>query len=614
MQRGNIALPARIFAPLADLAQSRLVWCLIAVVFVATKNLLGESSTLGEKFGGPDDALRLVQVRDFLLHGYWYDTRIAQIGAPDVLNSHWSRLIDLPFALLISLLTAVLSYPIAEKAAHIVWPLALLLALLLIIVRETERRAGMLAGIVVVAFVAVSPTSTFQFVPGRIDHHNALILLTVAGTLLLQRAFIEARAGWAAGALFGASLAIGLEALPLIAAILGVAALVVCRVGASRDGVSRAIIACALTAIACFAVTTAPSAWADVVCDALSPNLLALIGSGAIAAAVLNWRFRNASPLVWLGGFAAAGVVGLATYGVADPACLKGAFGHVDPAVKTIWLDNVVEGRSLLSYLSDKPAFVVAYLATISLAVAAALTAWREDRSGASFFVVASTVLAALYGFYYVKLVPYGILLAIPVIACWIARLPDLGETPARTVRLGAIVLLNEATILLLATMVAAPLVDAEAAKKSLQPNVAGCRYRADLAALDRLDKGLILSNVDLGPFIAASSRHRAVAGPYHRLDKSIIATHEILTAQPPAGAQAKLKALGVDYVVLCLAKPDAEEGADENSADKAAKGEGKKSEAADFIDHLRGGGTLPFLAPVSIGEIKGKIGVWRVQ
>ena len=80
-------------------------WCVLATVdFVLTSNLRPLFTHLGD----PDDAVRLVSVREFLHGAPWFDTTLPRIGAPEPLVSHWSRFIDTPLALLIGGLTPVL--------------------------------------------------------------------------------------------------------------------------------------------------------------------------------------------------------------------------------------------------------------------------------------------------------------------------------------------------------------------------------------------------------------------------------------------------------------------------------------------------------------------------
>src|SRR5271169_2571431 len=85
--------------------------------------------TLGATFGtaglSTDDAMRLVEVRDFLAGQGWFDLVQYRLRPP--VGMHWSRLIDLPLALLIRAGETVLPSVLAERVATVVWPAALLL-------------------------------------------------------------------------------------------------------------------------------------------------------------------------------------------------------------------------------------------------------------------------------------------------------------------------------------------------------------------------------------------------------------------------------------------------------------------------------------------------------
>lgn len=61
--------------------------------------------TLGVTFGtsslSTDDAMRLVEVRDLLAGQNWFDLTQYRLNSPNGVVTHWSRLIDLPLAVLI---------------------------------------------------------------------------------------------------------------------------------------------------------------------------------------------------------------------------------------------------------------------------------------------------------------------------------------------------------------------------------------------------------------------------------------------------------------------------------------------------------------------------------
>src|SRR4029453_8251528 len=82
-------------------AATPLAWALLATAFLLVATLSGPGPSLSDWLGDPDDAVRLISVRELLAGAPWFDTTLPRIGAPEPLFSHWSRLIDLPLAGLI---------------------------------------------------------------------------------------------------------------------------------------------------------------------------------------------------------------------------------------------------------------------------------------------------------------------------------------------------------------------------------------------------------------------------------------------------------------------------------------------------------------------------------
>src|SRR6266545_1943259 len=67
-----------------------------------------------------DDAMRLAEVRDLLNGQGWFDLTQYRLNPPAGVAMHWSRLIDLPIALLIRAGEIVLPAALAERVALIV--------------------------------------------------------------------------------------------------------------------------------------------------------------------------------------------------------------------------------------------------------------------------------------------------------------------------------------------------------------------------------------------------------------------------------------------------------------------------------------------------------------
>ncbi len=183
-----------------------------------------------------DDAMRLVEVRDFLAGQRWFDLTQYRLSPPGGVAMHWSRLVDVPLAALIRIGETVLPTALAERVATVVWPAALLLVFLIGIARLARELAGEAAARLALIFAALMAPVLQHFRPGAIDHHNLQLVLLVWSLALAARAPARPRDLALAGALSALSLAIGVEMAPAIAALGGAIALrwIVCGEPARR--------------------------------------------------------------------------------------------------------------------------------------------------------------------------------------------------------------------------------------------------------------------------------------------------------------------------------------------------------------------------------------------
>ncbi|RYG94039.1 MAG: hypothetical protein EON57_18975, partial [Alphaproteobacteria bacterium] len=162
----------------------RIDWRLLAAFFTVTAAGLILRSIYGGMplINDTDDAMRLVEVRDFLGGQGWYDLMQHRLDTPYGASMHWSRLIDMPIAGLILLLRPFLG-AWAETGAAYAYPLTMLLGLFWLSARLSMRLAGpdgLLPGLALPAFSLVTLA---DFPPGRFDHHSAQILLLLAMAL-----------------------------------------------------------------------------------------------------------------------------------------------------------------------------------------------------------------------------------------------------------------------------------------------------------------------------------------------------------------------------------------------------------------------------------------------
>jgi hypothetical protein len=528
----------------------------LAWLLVVLQLLVQHWAETGQTLLDTDDAMRLTQLRDWLSGQGWYDLVQHRVEPPVGYESHWSRLIDLGLAGTLALFALFADPALAERAMRATWPMLWLLPTIGGTAAIAWRISGREAALLALLLAVVGLPAFHQFRPGRIDHHNvqiALSILVVAATVWSDRVRWCA---WAAGALTGLALAIGLECLPYLMVCAAAFALryVVDRNGAQAAAHYGATLA-ASSAVAFF-VIVAPAHWMRGVCDAIAVNWVALTVIGGLGLALAG-RFaheRVAARIV------CAGIVGAAATGVflaIQPACLHGPYAMMDSAVWPIWLAHVREMQPLIPLMAKSPLTAIAIAAFPAAAAVAALVllGLREHRRDFGFLAAtAAFVSAFVTTLAAIKAYSYATWLGMPLVAvlalhlfAWL-RLQSLVPrfalgmllTPAG-LSIGAIAVANAAGI--------------DEHENFNRPEREVCLKTENYGPLARLPAGLIAADIDFGPFLLALTPHSVLAAPYHRLSTGIIAAHEVFTA-PPDAARRILARSRVDYVITCGPRP----------------------------------------------------------
>jgi hypothetical protein len=356
-----------------------IIWAATVISYLFT-GFLGDLST--------DDAMRLVEVRDFLAGQGWFDLTQYRLSPPAGVPTHWSRLIDLPLALLIRAGEMLAPSVLAERIGTIVWPAGLLLLYLAGVARLARVLAGDAAARLALIFAAVTAPVLQHFRPGAIDHHNAQLVLLVWALALATRSSAQgesSREAALAGVMCALSLAIGLEMAPAIAALTARIALRwIFHGGVVRPATAAFALAFAAATLALFAATVPPARYGVAACDALSIVHVSAAGIGGIGLGALTAARGLTSTWHRLGAAAALGALVLATMAFGFPACLSDPYGDLDPRLSALWLSNVSEARSFLSMLRDLPQELPLYYglpaAALVLGVIRALRAPQAER------------------------------------------------------------------------------------------------------------------------------------------------------------------------------------------------------------------------------------------
>lgn len=569
-----------------------LAWLAIALLLLLT-NLTGIAE---RRFPDPDDTLRLIQVRDLIAGQNWADLHLHRVDAlHGGVPMHWSRLIDVPLALVIVLLRPLLGQPLAEMMALIGVPLVTLGCALLLVGRIAWRMFDAeIAGLACLA-MALSVPVVAQSRPLRIDHHGwQIVLALVAVNGLMARS--PRLGGWIVGLALATWLTISIEGLPLAAVIAGIAALRWLRGQRERQWLASLMQGLATGSAALFLVTRGLGDLAGH-CDAISPVHLAMFGWGALVVTVI----QPIRPIAWsLAGFAVAASGALAILAAAAPQCAGGAFVELDPVVRRFWYDGVAEGlpiwrQPLAEALQIVVPPVFAIVASLKLVATSRdwLRLWWIDYTILLCAALAIALLVSRAG------AVAGALSAVPLgwqINRWLRSVRRQDHAGAKTLALAGLALALLPTLPLTLYGLVAP-ASAGATPGMESSRVSDCRLDQAAPILAKLPKGEILAPLDIGPALLLDTPHGVVATGHHRAGQAMRQVIEAFTGSPET-ARAVIDRRNIAYIALC---PDLNEPATYYRA--APQG---------FAVRLRDGQAPEWLEPVAMPAGVG-FRLWRV-
>jgi hypothetical protein len=504
-------------------------------------------------FPDADDAMRLVEVRDFMAGQSWYDMHQVRVAPPAGFDIHWSRLIDAGLVGLFHVFRLFADPALAERLMVAVWPVLWLLPVMGGSAAIAWRLGGRDAACVALLLAVFGLPGMVQFRPGRIDHHNiqiTLAALAVAATVWSDR---KRYAAPLAGAVTGLALAIGLESLPLLA--LCGAALALRYVFDPRAAAPLRAYGLVLagSTLVGFLATVGPDHWTSSFCEQLALNSTAAATLAGLGVALASTSFAARSPWTRCEAIGATAMVAVAVGLWLEPRCISGPFAIMDPTVRSLWLMDIAEMQSLAKMLRVVPLSGVAIAAFPALGLVATLLVARELRRDFGFLTAtAAFLLAVVETAGVIKFYSYTVWLGVPLVAVaalyWFGRLKLQGLVP----RFAVLLLVTPAAF----TFGAITLASASGVPEGLDidpPARQACINKQNAASLARLPVGLIAANqVEWGPYLLAFTPHSVLAAPYQiRLADAIVAANDAF-GLPPAQARRVIAARGVSYLLIC--------------------------------------------------------------
>ena len=522
-----------------------LTWAIVSAVLIG----VFANDIMSGEYHGPDDALRMVQVRDLLAGQGWYDLHQYRMTPPEGTLMHWSRLVDIPIAAFVLLFSLFLHPAPAESAAMVAVPLLVLLLTMLVIGRLSWRLFDRKTAVLVCLVLMMMPMIVVQFRPLRIDHHSWQILtIGLAVWALSWRK--PAQGGAAAGLAMAVGLMISLEVIFMSAAFALVLFLRWLRDQSARWWLVSYLQALALGMVVLFVATRG---WADIAqhCDVISPAhlgffVIVALGAGALAVPAAIPRI----PLIV--GLGVSGLAGLAFIGSFAPECMAPPFAGLDPLVREFWYLNVSEGRPFW-HAPTLTAIAAVVQPLIAIAVALYLAgnsrAWTREWWFEYALLLGIAYIAGLMTF---RSIAFASILAALPIGWFLMRLLERWRAHKTLLpKLGLAVIIYITLLPAFPVILYNMLVKPQAEDEIVAISRSSCELRQNAVLLNQLPAGTAFAPLDLGPVLLYKTHHSVVASGHHRAEMAMRDVIDGFISSPDRARQ-YIEDYGADYVFAC--------------------------------------------------------------
>ena len=516
----------------------------------------------GDLSTGGDDFMRLLQVYEFLDGAGWFDVLQERMNPPDGVLMHWSRLPDLPLALIIGGLEPWLGRLQASQIAVTAVP-ALLMAttlftLSLIVRRVFDNRA---VGLCLLVFLLGMPAIT-QFFPTRIDHHNWQMLLSVLMLYGIVRVWNNDK-DWLGAIITGtavsASLWIGTEAVPWFAgANLALLFAALKNDEQLRGGLIQAQLALILSTV--FLVLTEPfdSIWAAR-CDSHSIFYvgLTLISVFTWICMVPIWQLTSSATLRFLATSIAGGCA-LGALLWLFPQCAGGPYAEIDPVLAEKWLSQITEAQNAFALFQTRPIFAAYYfvMPVAGTIIATYLLITRRDlRDRGLVAIWLFVTLAFAQAVMQNQALRFADLFAAIPLAWMLFLFLNIKReewTSFKRLGLTAVTIYCLSPLLPVNLMTLFPSLENSASRGLAEFKNGECSIKDVKTELNSLEPSVILGTSNMGPVLLFHTKHSVVTANYHRNPKGILSGLKFLESKTENEAKDIVRAHNTDYVLLC--------------------------------------------------------------
>ncbi len=541
-----------------------LLWTYLVLMFLVDRSDPIWSGSLSD----PDNYLYLVQAMDLLKGQNWFDLIQHRMNPPDGTVVHYSRLLSGLYAGATAILWPFISLPKAAFAAALVLP-PIFLAFLLFALEMTARTlvhkdwGGLTAYVIFFSGCVLS-----KFMPGYIDHHGPVILLSTTAFFFIVQTVknpTDFRMPLTAGACLALGMALSLETIAiLIPLTLGMGLWAISQSHKSaRSAAVFALTLFAFSAAFLFATQTPTQALTPRIDIYSIPYVLltayiapCFIGIYAVAKKPLALRLTVGGILA-----AACGYLFLCHF----PELLKGPYSGVPDEIARMIFAIAPESWPIVREGISWNKIVFPLLCPTIAIWASLYMIWQTrrlaDRWLWGMLAATQTISVLLAAFYQMRLLYFAYTFAALPLAAIACRDWQTTSSPIRLKRLISKARFAFVLIVIPLSALAAGKYDNDyqgtAAKDGKTSAEANCNMATVAQVLnDPFIYGdrsrIIINSINEGPEIIYLTPHKVLAGPYHtNVGGNFDAAH-FFSASNPNEAKEIARRRNAELVVFC--------------------------------------------------------------
>ena len=559
---GNHVRPGQLLPVMALIV----TWALVHVCLVVFRDVPVFDSGLV----GPDSYMRMLRVNELYQGQGWFDGTIARANAPFGDTLHWTRPFDLLLMLIALPVAPFMSFEQALYVAGIVVSPLMQLGTALALIWTLRPLIRPAVWFLPAVALFLQPGALSYSILGRADHHALLLLVFVIAAGFILRSLrnpLDARPAFLAGVACGVGVWLSVEFLLVLGLCLTAMGLPWLCGERERAGQNKwfALALSLMLLAALFAERP--------LAQLLEPSYdsVSCVQFFIAVCFLLFWRTaetfeQRRGEAARLFGRATLLVLGTGTAGLLVAATFPHFFGgpmvDVDPRIRGIWLDRVIEMKPIMPRDRDSLGKFVFYLGGGIVAVPLLLKVLIGERGSHRFwplfFVALACIELWIVSVRHVRFSGYAEIAFVMAFAVALDRYLRWSGHIANDLTRG---LLRGAflTVMLLGPLVmgAALLIEQSQATAGSGAASRSCNVTALADYLNRDPRWsqtpqTILTFVDIGPELLYRTRHSVLATPYHRNGDGIFDSYRIMSAHDDALARQLIDERKVGLLLLC--------------------------------------------------------------